>query len=224
MMILSGSCRDLARIYIRDGYTVLPVLWSKSPHPYLISKAQGSLKEVVAFYRGGRTPILTGRYTTSPFYELGKIYSMQHFEQLFPAERVDVLWAEQGYVKRIVGYGVAICVSELSEYVIIDVDAPLYHDAAEKLAYELNTFTVSTPHEGIHIYLRSYDNKGRVLNIGKFKVEVKGVRSYCIAPPTRCFCERCRGRNRWVGFNYMPANQLPYLRSFHELQNLLGVS
>jgi hypothetical protein len=203
------KCRDAARVYLRDGYSVIPVTWDKSPHPYLLSYAQGTLREMPWFYRGNYKIVYTGSFELEPFYASPQ---PQWFDKLFPAGRVDVLWlsGQRGSlrIQRIKGYGVAICTIPGMAILDFDFKEAGTIDAlalAEQVAEKLNTFTVASPHRGIHVYLR-YDYRRGGWRERNVELKVKG---YCVAPPTKCFCEACRASGKgWVGVNYMPASQL----------------
>jgi hypothetical protein len=212
--MIPEKCRDAARVYLRDGYSVIPVTWDKLPHPYLISYAQGTVRGMPWFYKGNYKIVYTGSFKLEPFYASPQ---PQWFDKLFPAERVDVLWlsGRRGSfeVSRIKGYGLAIC--SIQGYGILDFDVKDIKDSryaltlAELVAEKLNTFTVASPHRGLHVYVRLDHERYRGWRRENVELKVKG---YCVAPPTKCFCEACRTRGRgWVGVNYMPANQLAYV-------------
>jgi hypothetical protein len=212
------KCRDAARIYLKGGYSVIPVTWDKAPHPYLLAGAQGRLKQLPWFHQGSYKLVYTGSFRLEPFYQAPQAHL---FDKLFPAENIDVLWLSGSRgsfeVIRVKGYGVAICAIPGS-YSILDFDLkgmPATLDTvglAEEVAARLNTFTVASPHRGIHIYMRLSslgNSEQRGWRIGDAELKLKG---YCVAPPTKCFCGKCRPLNKgWSPINYMPVKQLPIL-------------
>ena len=209
MRSIPDRCRDAAKMYFRDGYSVIPVTWDKVPHPYLISSAQDTLKELPWFYRGSYRLAYTGSFTLEPFYQAPQ---PQLLDRLFPPERVEVLWItgrRGGFeVVRIKGYGIAIC--SAPPVCILDFDLrEAVLDAfqlAEKVAETLNTFTVVSPHRGMHVYIKRPDSCDMGWRRGEVELKLKG---YCVAPPTKCFCPKCRAEGRgWAPVNYMPADEL----------------
>lgn len=238
MRISMRTTQMYVQTYYHMGYSMLPV-WQKVPHPYLIARTVGTVK-VVGWVRrkDPPEPVYSGSFQI-PYYarrptddELGK---------LFPTERFSVLWKfPNGSIRRLAYYGVAIATGPyLPPLTIIDIDTKgvpnegrrVLVDSIVRDLLEVGIESmVITPHDGIHIYtmvddpphvLLNQSGRGRAFMYGPVRVDVRRKGGYVLAPPSKCFCERCAAPGgtayRWVTHRIPP----PADMKTHELASIL---
>lgn len=211
---MAEKARDAAYELMESGFSVLPVTWNKSPHPYLISKAQKRLRK--KWYNGRLC--YYGSYRLKPFFESVR---WEWFDDLFPPKPIYVYWLSRDGVKKIRGYGIAVATgSYRPRLTILDVDAELDKSVANELAQlvsdSIGTYAVSTPHGGIHVYfLREevqVEKKSLYgVKVAGFKTDIRLDAGYAIVPPTKCFCERCKGKGGVGYIGYGDFSCLPLM-------------